>query len=909
MAIAPGAQFDHYEILSQLGAGGMGEVYRARDTRLDRAVAIKVLPAEFAHDADRLRRFEQEAMATSALNHPNILTVYDFGNYEGNPYLVMELLDGEELRAQLDEGALPIRKAIEYAQQIAAGLAAAHEKSIVHRDLKPENLFITKDNRVKILDFGLAKLRPVRNADFGMQNEEAETLVQGDPNNPQSPIRNPQLTAPGTVMGTVAYMSPEQVRGQDLDHRSDIFSFGIILYEMLSGQRAFTGEMMADVMSAITRDDPPELTNAKISPALDKIVRRCLEKKPEHRFQTASDLGFALSTLTTPSGARLETATAVAAVTESAPVSTARWFGNARLAWLAAAVLLLVSLLSLPFAVKSLRQSPPAAPMGVRFTIAAPEKITAITAPELSPDGRHLVFVATTEGKTSLWLRPLGSLTAQPLPGTEGIFGLPIWSPDSRSIGFFAGGELKKLELAGGAPQTLCKLGAGSSAFLTGNWNRDGVIFFLGIGGTFRVPATGGEPERVSNRLGQLGNYRWPVFLPDGRHFLILRLLTQGSSEIHLAALGSQETTRLLAADSQARYANGHLFFARAGALLAAPFDAVSLKLTGEPFVVTEKVRVGGNSIGYFSISENGSLAYDPNVVTDNHQLTWLDREGQPLGTVGPPGEYFDLRLAPDGKRVAVARRDAQSRSMDIYVIDVARGTSSRLTFDPGDDRFPVWSPDGSRIAWQANRDGAYQMYQKLASGVGPEELLLKEDVLIAPGSWSVDNRFLLYTRRDRKTTNDLWVLPLTGDRQPLLFLQTPFAEFYGRFSPDGRWIAYTSNDQGRNEVYVQTFPASGGKWQISNNGGTQSRWRSDGKELYYLSNDGKLMVVEVKPGGSFEASALRALFDLAPSRALGGNGYVLTAAGDRFLFVTEPEQAASQQFTVVTNWAAEVKK
>jgi hypothetical protein len=361
----------------------------------------------------------------------------------------MELLDGEELRAQLDEGALPIRKAIEYAQQIAAGLAAAHEKHIVHRDLKPENLFITNDGRVKILDFGLAKLRGLRNADCGLRNEEADTLIQGAAN-PQSAIPNPQLTAPGTVMGTVAYMSPEQVRGQDLDHRSDIFSFGIILYEMLSGQRAFTGEMMADVMSAITRDDPPELTNAKISPALDKIVRRCLEKKPEMRFHSAHDLGFALSTLTMPSGSRLETATAVAAVTESAPVSTARWFGNARLWMITTAVAVLGLLLALPFAVRYLRQSPPAAPVVGRFTIAAPEKATAIEAPQLSPDGRYLVFIATTEGRErcSLWLRPLGSLTAQLLPGTEGVSGLPFWSPDSRSLGFRVGDELRKLDLA-----------------------------------------------------------------------------------------------------------------------------------------------------------------------------------------------------------------------------------------------------------------------------------------------------------------------------------------------------------------------------------------------------------------------------------------------------------------------------
>jgi serine/threonine protein kinase len=892
-----GTIINQYKIISAIGKGGMGEVWRARDTRLDREVAIKVLPADFANDADRLKRFEQEARATSALNHPNILTVHDIGTHEGSPYIVAELLEGEELRAELERGALAPRKAIEYAQQIAAGLAAAHEKGIVHRDLKPENLFVTKDGRVKILDFGLAKLKPQKLA--GGVDSEGETMKP--------------LTNPGVVMGTVGYMSPEQVRGAELDHRSDIFSFGMVLYEMLSGERAFNGASMAELMSAILKEDTPELseTNAKIPPALDKIVRRCLEKKPERRFQTASDLGFALSTLTTLSGSRFETATAVAAVTESAPVNPARWFGNVKFWMSVAAVAVLVSLISLPFAVKYLRQSPPAAPVVGRFTIAAPEKATAIESPELSPDGRHLVFAAVVEGRRSLWLRPLGSLTAQPLPGTEGVSGPPFWSPDSRSLGFAVGGELRKLDLAGGAPQTLSKLpsGVGSSTF-GGTWNRDGVILFSGLAGIYRVAATGGEPS-LALHSDPPGLYQYPVLLPDGRHFLVRRSSTQGTPEIHLATLDRPETTRLLAADSQARYANGHLLFARAGALHAAPFDADSLKLTGEPFVAANKVRITSSpSRGHFSLSDNGSLVYDPNAVGDNQQLTWLDRAGKPLGTVGSPGEYEYPRLSPDGKRVAVARRDPQTRTMDIYVIDLARGAISRLTFDPSDDRYPVWSPDGSRIAWGANRDGAWQIYQKLASGVGPEELLRKEDVAISPDSWSTDGRFLLYDRLDPKTRLDLWVLPLTGDRQPSLFWQTPFAETSGRFSPDGRWIAYSSADQGRFEVYVQTFPASGGKWLISTNGGSQSWWRSDGKELYYLSADGKLIAVEVKPRGSFEAGAPRALFDLAPVRAFGGgSSYAVTAAGDRFLFVTGREEAASLQFTVVTNWSAEAKK
>ncbi len=886
MPLSSNTKFDHYEILAPLGKGGMGEVYRARDTRLNREVAIKVLPGEVAYDADRLHRFEQEARATSALNHPNILTVYDFGNYEGNPYLVMELLDGEELRAQLDEGALPVRKAIDYGQQIAAGLAAAHTKGIIHRDLKPENLFVTKDGRVKILDFGLAKIEPPRAVSA---SSEVATLKQ--------------ITTPGTVMGTVAYMSPEQVRGEVVDARSDIFSFGQILYEMLAGQRAFDGATMPDLMSAILRAEPPELNTT--NPQLEKIVRRCLEKQPERRFQTASDLGFALESLTTPSGARLETATAVAAVTESSPVSTARWFGNAQLAWLAAAVLLLGLLLALPFAVKSLRQSPPAAPVGVRFTIAAPEKATTILTPELSPDGRHLFFAATVEGKRSIWLRPLGSLTAQPLPGTEDVLGVPFWSPDSRSIVFAAGGQLRKLDLAGGAPQTLCKLEDVSEAVF-GTWNRDGVILFSTLGGRtgiYRVPATGGEPVLVL-RSDETARYRFPIFLPDGRHFLVQkRYLPSEVEEIHLVVLDSQETTNLLAADSQARYANGHLFLTRAGVLLAAPFNTDSLKLTGEPFVVADQVDRYG-----FSVSENGSLVYDPNILTDNRQLTWLDRAGKPLGTVGPPGDYSRPQLSPDGKRVAVARQDPQTQNRDIYVIDLARGVSSRLTFDPGDDLGPIWSPDGSRIAWRSGRDGAFQVYQKLASGVGPEEVLVKDNVRQHFTGWSADGRFLLYGRDDPKTRWDILLVPTEGDRQPTVFLQTPFAEGPGSFSPDGRWIAYQSDDQGRFEVYVQPFPAAGDKWQISTSGGSSPAWRSDGKELYYVSPDRKLMAVEVKPGGSFEATSPRVLFDLAPVRA-DGSSYTVTAAGDRFLFVTAPEKAASLQFTVVTNWAAEAKK
>ena len=644
MPLAPNTKFDHYEIIAPLGKGGMGEVYRARDTRLDREVALKVLPAEFAQDADRLHRFEQEAKATSALNHQNILTVHDFGLYEGNPYLVAELLAGEELRAQLNDGALPVRKALEYAQQIAAGLTAAHEKGVVHRDLKPENLFITKDGRLKILDFGLAKLTQLRNADRGMRNEEAETLLQDAPDIHRSSLRDHPLTVPGTVMGTVAYMSPEQVRGEVVDHRSDLFSFGLILYEMLRGERAFQRETMPETMTAILKDDPPELTNAKIPSALDQIVRRCLEKKPEMRFQTASDLGFALSTLTTPSGSRLETAAALPTVTASLPTM----FGNARLAWLAAAVLLLGLLAALPFAVAHLRHAPPTAAIAGHFTIVAPEQVSSLNQLAISPDGRNLAFNGGVAGRNQLWVRPIDSLTARPLPGTEGSNSVPFWSPDSRAIAFPLGGKLKKIDLADGTQQTLCDFQFGARGF-SGTWNRAGDILIFRSPTIYRVAATGGTPTPVPG-LDPKVECRWPWFLPDGQHFLYLASSTQQeNAEVFLASLDGKVNRRLLAADSSAIYAasatgEGWLFFARSGTLLAQPFDARRLALTGEPVRVAAPVRTNNNRLGLFSVSDNGTVVYQPSRGYESAQLAWVDRAGKALGPVGTPG-FIDSHL------------------------------------------------------------------------------------------------------------------------------------------------------------------------------------------------------------------------------------------------------------------------
>ncbi len=890
-------QLSHYRIITKLGAGGMGEVYRALDSRLDREVAIKVLPAEFAKDADRLRRFEQEARATSALNHPNILTIYDIGATAqedgGAPYIVAELLEGEELREQIKQGPIASRKAVEYARQIASGLAAAHAKGIVHRDLKPENLFVTTDGRVKILDFGLAKLRPPQPASV---DTDAPTQKK--------------ITDAGTVLGTVGYMSPEQVRGQEVDYRSDIFSFGVILYEMLSGRRPFTGASAVEVLNAILKEEPPEFdeTNAKVSPPLEKIVRRCLEKKPEHRFQSASDLGFALEALSIPSGSRPELPTET-----TTPVATlkARLFRNARLAWIVAGVAALALLAALPFAVAHLRQAPTTEPSALRFTIAPPEKATNVGAPMISPDGRNLIFVATVEGKRQIWLRPLNGFTAQPISGTEGYFCCSFWSPDSRSIGFFTRDKLKRIDVAGGAPQTICDLpGIGGS----GAWGRDGTIIFYGVGAIYRVPAAGGDPVPIISNFGGRSTavIIRPYFLPDGRHFLHYASAAQEAG-IYLASLDGKEERRLLAADSDGIYAasptqatgKGWLLFLRDGSLMAQSFDADQLTLAGEPFLVADQVEAGR-----FSVSDTGILAYQPRRTYEDVQLGWIDRTGKPLESVGMTGFAFQPELSPDGKRVAVTRSYAVSQGADVYVIDLTRNTESRLTFDPAGDGNPIWSPDGSRIVWYAQRGQTHHLYQKPASGVGQEEPLLQSDVLVLPSSWSADGRFILYGRSDPKTLPDIWVLPMDEDRRPFPFLQTQFIEAGAQFSPDGRWVAYWSNESGKMEVYVQTFPAGGGKWQVSTNAGQVPfpQWRGDGKELYYISADRKLMAVEVKLGATFEAGLPKPLFDLAAAQ-VQRDTYTMTADGQRFLFPRQTKEAAPAPFSVVVNWMAEVKR
>jgi serine/threonine protein kinase len=891
MSLAAGTKLGRYEIRSKLGAGGMGEVYRARDEKLNREVAVKVLPIAFSADRDRLARFEQEAQAASALNHPNILVVYDVGTNDGAPYVVSELLEGETLRGRISGSPLAQRRAIDYALQIANGLAAAHEKGIVHRDLKPDNIFITNDGRVKILDFGLAKL----------------TQLDGDQAQTEIPTRRVD-TDPGVVMGTVGYISPEQLKGRPVDHRADIFSFGAILYEMLSGRRAFHGESAAETMSAILKEDPPELsdTNKTVSPALERLVNHCLEKNPEARFHSARDLAFALEALSGSSPTSSQTV-AMPALPSRRMTRRELILGSVAAVGVVAAVALAVAL-----ALSYFRRAP-TEPHAVRLFINPPEK-TSFGSFAISPDGHRLVFsAADASGKSLLWARSLDSITAQPLSGTEDAL-YPFWSPDSRFIGFFAAGKLKKIEISSGTVQTLS--GGGSPVPRGATWSQNGVIVF---GPTpnerlYQLPVAGGEPVPATklDPSRQEASHRWPYFLPDGRHFLYSVLGGPQSQGIYVTSLDGSETRRLLnIPNSVAAYAApGYLLFRRESMLMAQAFDADKLQLSGEPFPVAEQLGFDlGTFQTFFSASQTGVLAYSSNTAGKT-QLTWIDRGGKEVGLVGKPGNYIRPRLSPDGKRLAVESSDLQG-NRDVWLFDLASGNPTRFTFEPSQELFAVWSPDGSRIVFASDRQGPRNLYQRSATGAGKEELLLKSDFNTYAADWSADGQFIVYWVTDPKTKVDLWVLPLFGDQKPYPFLQTEANERNARFSPDGRWLAYISDESGINQLYVQGFPASGGKWQVSTTGVYYLEWRRDGKELFYVSTDMKMMAVDVKgEGPTFEVGAPKVLFDLrVPSFNSPQAQFAVTADGQKFLIANTFGENSSVPITVVLNWTADLKR
>jgi serine/threonine protein kinase/Tol biopolymer transport system component len=874
MTISPGSRLGPYEVLSPLGAGGMGEVWKARDTRLERTVAVKVLPSHMSASPEVRQRFEREAKTISQLSHAHICALYDVGREGETEYLVMELLEGETLLNRLGKGALPLEQTLRYGTEIADALDKAHRQGIVHRDLKPGNVMLTKSG-VKLLDFGLAK-----------------AMAPAGPAGSLTALPTQQgLTQEGAILGTFQYMAPEQLEGKEADGRTDIFAFGCVLYEMATGKKAFSGASQASLISAIMQNDPPPISSLQpmTPPTLDRIVKTCIAKDPEDRWQSAHDLMSQLRWIAEGSSR--------AGI--MAPVAVRRR-SRERLAWAAALIVAAAVAWML-----SLRSRPPnAAP--IRLSLPPPEQTTFGLGSALSPDGRSLVFVGTREGKQLLWLRLLSGLEARPLSGTDGATN-PFWSPDAKSIGFFADNKLKRVEVANGALKTVCDVPS-VEPVSGGSWSREGVMVFSpdAHSPVYRVLAAGGVPTRVTE-LGKTqkeGAHLWPEFLPDGRHF-VFWVLGGGQDGIAVSSLDSREKRLLIPRASRAVYAPpGFLLFVREGTLMAQPFDAARSRLSGEPLPIAERVD------SYFSTGSNGLLAYRAGAI-DARQLRWFDRSGRELAKVGKPGDYLEPALSPDGKRLAIGV-GSWTPTGDIWLLELARGGFSRFTPHPNDDVTPIWSPDGKEIAFASNSNGPFDLYKKDAGGAGGDELLVQSSDDKFPLDWSRDGKYFIYYTVDPKTKSDLWVLPMSGERKPTPFLQTEFNETNAVFSPDGRWVAYNSDESGTLEIYVRPFPPSRGKWQVSTAGGGQAAWRSDGKEMYYVSPDRKIMAVEVKPGSVFSAGLPVPLFE-APIRPEGitesHSAFVVSPDGRRFLVNTIAEEAAHVPITVVVNWTAELKK
>jgi len=895
MPVTIGARFGPYEIIAPIGAGGMGEVYRARDSRLHRDVAIKVLPAALSADTDRLVRFEQEARAAAALNHPNILAVYDVGSEFGAPFIVSELLEGQTLRERLEAGPLPVRKAIAYVVCVTRGLEAAHGKGITHRDLKPDNVFVTTDDRIKILDFGLAKLAVDPSA------AAASALQTAPP------------TAVGAVLGTVGYMAPEQVRGQAVDPRTDLFAVGVILYELLSGRRAFRRDTAPETMAAILNEDPPDIAAAgrSIPPALVRIIDRCLEKHPAARFQTASDLAFALESLSEASNSTNATA----------PSVRVDRVGRGWIGWVIAAVLLLALA---PVAVRHLReQQTVARPMQFQFSpsveLAGPGNFS------VSPDGGSVAFFGIgADGGWRLWVRAMNSLDVRPLPGTEIARGSPapppFWSPDNRFVAFQASDfKLKKVDVSGGPAQTLGEM---PGVAVGGSWNSTGdIIVGNTAGGILRLSENGGavSPVTVMDAAKKEEFHLLPTFLPDGRHFLYLRIApgAMAASGTYIGTLDAkadaQSAERLAPYEVGMTYVPaidqgpGRLMFVREGTLFAQPFDPVRLAMAGNPVAVAQGVGSFRDG-GYFSASGNDVLVY--RTANTDFQIASFDRTGGRQGRASEPAGFRGAALSPDGGRAVASRTVPQDATKaDLWLFDLSQGNSTtRFTFGNGLAEYPIWSSDGRRIAFTLNNN---RVVQKLASGDGDEQELLRSSPvgIVKATSWSADGRFVLYTIAEATATKtDIWVLP-TGGGKPVPFARTQFEEDQGRFSPDGRWVAYVSDQSGLYEVYVRAFTTdfasgsagTGASVLVSRGGGSEPRWRRDGRELFYLAQDGKMMAVPVAAAATFTVAAATALFQ-APVGSIVGD---VIADGSRFLLVTPVGPSASAPFTVVLNWSA----
>jgi eukaryotic-like serine/threonine-protein kinase len=889
MPLPTGTKLGTYEVVAPIGAGGMGEVYQAHDSNLRRDVAIKVLPEAFAHDADRLARFRREAQLLASLNHTNIATIHGLEQSGDTSYLVMELVSGETLAERVKAGPLGIEEALKIAVQIAEALEAAHEKNIIHRDLKPANVKVTLEGKVKVLDFGLAKAF-------------AGDGANDDPSN--SPTLSAAATMQGTILGTAAYMSPEQARAKACDKRTDIWAFGCVLYELLTGRQAFHGETTTEILAAVLRGEPDWQALPETTPlSIRALLRRCLQKEMNKRARDAGD-------------ARIEIEEALAApvtaeLTTAAPTKGFHALGRRALILSVSTLLLGAAIASI--AVWNLKPSPPQ-PIS-RVTIALPpgQQLAGLEngpAVALSPDGTHLVYVARLDRTQQLYLRAMDSLEFRPIPGTEEAVN-PSFSPDGQWVGFFAGGKLKKVSVSGGAAITL-----GDAVEPRGvSWGSQGMIAFGPTtgGALTQVSEAGGAPQPLTHLEKGENSHRWPEFLPGGKAVLFATGGTANiwnNAQVAVQSVGSGERRTLIQAGTYPRYSvSGHLVYAQLGTLMAVPFDPQRLTATGAAVPVLESVLQSiTNGDAQYSISDTGSLVYLPGgVQSAQSRLVWVSRNGAEQPVAAPAHAYQTPRLSPDGRRVAMI---IQEQEAQIWLYDLSRDTLTRSTFEGINNVVPAWTPDGKRIAFASTKEGAQNLFWQLADGAGGLERLTTSEYTQVPMSWSPNGQFLAFLEVNPTTGYDIWVLGM-GDHKAQPFLRTPFNESVPRFSPDGRWLAYISNESGRYEIYVQPYPGPGGKWQISTEGGTEPTWNPNGRELFYRSG-GKMMAVDISTQSGFSAGKPRMLFEgqYLPTPFTNPN-YDVSSDGQRFLMLkpVEQAQAGPTQINVVLNWFEELKQ
>jgi Tol biopolymer transport system component/predicted Ser/Thr protein kinase len=892
MTIQIGKRLGPYEITAPLGAGGMGEVYRARDTRLERTVAIKVLPMHFADRPDLRERFEREARTIASLNHAHICMLYDIGHQDGTDYLVMEYLDGETLAARLLKGPLPIDQVLQYAIEIADALDKAHRQGITHRDLKPRNIQLTKSG-AKLLDFGLAKLRQAAEP---AQSFSKRTTAETD------------ITAEGTIVGTLQYMAPEQLEGTETDGRADIFAFGVVVYEMATGKKAFEGKSQASLIAKILASDPPPISSLQpmTPPALDRVVKRCLAKDRDDRWQSANDLTQVLK-LIVEGGSQIS----------SLPIAPVRGIlsgGRQRALILGLGGLILGAAIA-SFAVRNLRPAPaPAALPVTRTVINLPpgQQLAGLEngpALALSPDGARLAYVARQGSTQQLYLRVMDSLDSKAIPGTEGAVS-PFFSPDGQSLGFFAGGKLMRVSISGGPTLTI-----GDALNPRGaSWGSQGKIAFgLAINSALlQVPDVGGTPQPLTRLEKGEPGHRWPEFLPGGKAVLFAagaNPLNFTNAQVAVQSVGASER-RNLTLGMYPRYArSGHLVYAQGGNLMAVPFDLERLALTGPAVTVVDGVRqspIDGDA--QYSFSGTGTLIYASGGLQDpRRKVVWVDRKGAEQVVTAPAHAYRSPRLSPDGRRIAVTIEESED---NIWLYDLTRETLTRLTLQGDLNLLGAWAPDGKRIAFQSNQEGTPNVFWQLADGSGGPERLTTSEYRRSPNSWSPDGQLLAFIEVNPTTGYDIWVLRLS-DRKAQPFLRTQFNEGAPRFSPDGHWLAYISDESGRYEIYVQPYPGPGGKWQISTEGGTEPVWNPNGRELFYRSGD-KMMAVEIATQHGFTAGKPWMLFqdEYVPTPATFPN-YDVAPDGRRFLMLkpTEQTQSAPTQINVVLNWFEELKR